>query len=257
MKIDANENYRTALKPVWCPGCGNFAILKALTNAFENLQIPKHEIAVFSGIGCSSRITGYISTYGFNFLHGRAIPFAIGAKMANPKLTVLVIGGDGDIFSIGAGHLPHAVRNNADITCIMVNNFVYALTKGQTSPTTPLETNGNGNGNHNDTNPPVDPMMDMISFSNSTKASFIAQGIATDIPHLAGLFEQGIQYKGFSFISVLTECANYRKESFATIKSNAVYLDDEYDSSDINAALKLAQSPVFEKPHLGGFFKGK
>ena len=127
----------------------------------------------------------YINTYGLNSIHGRAIVIAQGAKLAKPELTVIAVGGDGDFFSIGAGHLPHVVRRNIDITCIMVNNFVYALTKGQTSPTTPHLDRGEGSFLSWEFYPPVDPMLDMISYTVSTRSSFIAQGIATDVPHLA------------------------------------------------------------------------
>ena len=267
-------SYRTEVKPVWCLGCGSFGLLSALTRqVLPGLKIPAHETLIVSGIGCSSRIPAYIDTYGLNSIHGRAIAIAQGAKLANPGLTVIVIGGDGDFFSIGTGHLPHAVRRNIDITCIMVNNFVYALTKGHTSPTTPHLKRGEGPFLSWEYYPPVDPMLDMISYSVSTQSSFIAQGIATDAPHLAGLLEEGIKHKGFSFINVLTSCITFNPpELFKTMKRNAGYLTDGqpvelgdlsaetpwlHDSGNISLALRLAQSPVLEKPHLGVFFRGK
>ena len=188
--------YRTKLKPVWCSGCGNFGLLNAITRrVLPNLEIPNYQTLIVSGIGCSSRIPAYVDTYGLNSIHGRAIVIAQGAKLANPGLTVVAIGGDGDFFSIGAGHLPHAVRRNIDITCIMVNNFVYALTKGQTSPTTPHLERGEGLFLSWEFYPPVDPMLDMISYSVSTQSSFIAQGFAFDMPHLAWLLVEGIKHK--------------------------------------------------------------
>ncbi|MFC2058176.1 thiamine pyrophosphate-dependent enzyme [Chloroflexota bacterium] len=267
-------DYRTDLKPVWCAGCGNYGVLSALTrNALPNLGIPNHQTFIVSGIGCSSRITAYVDTYGINSIHGRAVVIAQGAKLSKPELTVLAIGGDGDFFSIGAGHLPHAVRRNIDITCIMVNNFVYALTKGQTSPTTPHLERGEGPFLSHQFYPPVDPMLDMVSYGISTRASFIAQGIATDITHLDWLIEEGIKHKGFSFITVLTPCVNFNPpEFFNTIKEKASYLREGepvelpatstekpwlHDPSNISLALKLAQTPVLEKPHLGIFFQGK
>jgi 2-oxoglutarate ferredoxin oxidoreductase subunit beta len=267
-------DYRTTLKPVWCPGCGNFGVLSALTRrVLPKLGIPHHRAFIVSGIGCSSRMPGYVNTYGFNSIHGRAIVIAQGAKLANPELTVIVIGGDGDFFSIGAGHLPHAVRRNIDITCIMVNNFVYALTKGQTSPTTPFLDRGEGVFASQAFSPPVDPMLDMISYSVSTQSSFIAQGIATDVSHLSWLIEEGIKHEGFSFISVLTPCVTFNPEElFRTIKEKASYLREgelvelppssterpwRHDPSDISLALRLAQAPILEKPHLGILFQGK
>lgn len=265
------QDYRTKLKPVWCPGCGCFGILTALTRrALFNLGIPNHQTLTVSGIGCSSRIPGYVNTYGLNSIHGRAVVIAQGAKLARPELTVIAAGGDGDFFSIGAGHLPHAVRRNIDITCIMANNFVYALTKGQISPTTPSGERGEDALTYT---PPVDPVLDMISYSVSTQSSFIAQGIATDVPHLSWLIEEGIKHQGFSFIGVLTPCVTFNPvELFSTIKKNASYLKEgelvelpssskekpwRHSPGDISLALKLAQASVLEKPHLGILFQGK
>jgi 2-oxoglutarate ferredoxin oxidoreductase subunit beta len=266
--------YRSDLAPVWCPGCGGFGLLSALTRtALPNLGIPAHRTLIVSGIGCSSRIPAYIDTYGFNSLHGRAVLFSQGAKLANPELTVVTIGGDGDFFSIGAGHLPHAVRRNLNVTCIMVNNFVYALTKGQTSPTTPYLQRGEGPFLSLQNLPPVDPVLDMVSYSVSTGASFIAQGIATDVPHLTRLIEEAVKHKGFSFINVLTPCVTFDPPwLFKTIKEKASYLKEGepvelpesskerpwlHDPSNITLALELAQTPVLEKPHIGVIFRGR
>ncbi len=268
------SQYRTGVRPVWCPGCGNFGLLSSLTKkVLVDLNIPEHLAFLVSGIGCSSRIPGYVNTFGFNTIHGRAVVIAQGAKLAKPELNVIAIGGDGDFFSIGAGHLPHAVRRNVNITCIMVNNFVYALTKGQTSPTTPHLDRGEGAFLSHESYPPVDPMLDMISYSLGTRSSFIAQGISTDIPHLAGLVEAGITHKGFAFISVLTPCIAFDPpELFAAIRARADYLREGepvhvqgpsgaetwlHDPGNMSLALRLAQSPVMEKPHLGVFFRGK
>jgi len=262
------------MKPVWCPGCGGYGVLTALTRiALPNLAIPKHQTFIVSGIGCSSRLPAYVDTYGLNSIHGRALPIAQGAKLAKPELTIIAVGGDGDLFSIGAGHLPHAVRRNIDITCLMVTNFVYALTKGQTSPTTPHLQRGEGPFLSLESDPPVDPLLDMVSYSVSTRASFIAQGIATDVSHLGGLIEEAIKHKGFSFISVLTPCVTFNPPGlFATIKENASYLKEGervemppwlseeswiHDPGNITLALQLAQTPVLEKPHLGVLFQGK
>ena len=267
-------DFRTTLKPVWCRGCGNFGLLSALARrALPNLGIDRYQTLIASGIGCSSRISGYVDTYGINGIHGRAVVVAQGAKLAKPDLTVIAIGGDGDFFSIGAGHLPHAVRRNIDITCIMVNNFVYALTKGQTSPTTPHLQRGNGAFLSPESYPPVDPLLDMISYSASTGSSFIGQGIASDVSHLAWLIEEGIKHKGFSYISVLAPCVTFDPpELFDTIKQKASYLREgelveladstsgtpwRHDPSDIGLALRLARLPLMEEPLLGVLFRGK
>ncbi len=271
--MNASTEMRTELKPVWCAGCGDFGLLSALTRrALPDLGLSPHETFIVSGIGCSSRLPAYVNTYGLNSLHGRAIPIARGAKLANERLTVIAIGGDGDFFSIGAGHLPHAVRRNIDITCIMVNNFVYALTKGQTSPTTPRLRRGEGHFLSLRDYPPVDPILDVVSYSVSTGASLVAQGIATDVPHLSGLIEEGIRHRGFSFISVITECATFNPPGmFEAVKGHATYLREGepvelpesangetwlHDPTDVGLALRLAQTPVLEKPHLGVFFRG-
>ncbi len=266
-------DYRTTVKPVWCAGCGNYGLLNALTRkVLPDLGIPNHKTFIVSGIGCSSRIPAYIDTYGLNSIHGRAVVIAQGAKLANPALNVIAIGGDGDFFSIGAGHLPHAVRRNIDITCIMVNNFIYALTKGQVSPTTPNLGRGEGTFLSLGQYPPVDPLLDMVSYSLSTQASFIAQGIATDVPHLEWLIKEGIKHKGFSYISVFSNCITFNPpELFKMIKTNARYLEEgkqvklprslktrpwKHDPGNISLALQLAQVSLLEAPLLGIFFRG-
>jgi 2-oxoglutarate ferredoxin oxidoreductase subunit beta len=268
------NDYRTGVKTVWCPGCGLFGILNALAGkVLPEMGIPRHKALIVSGIGCSSRIPAYIDTYGINSLHGRAVAIAQGAKMANPDLTVIAIGGDGDFFSIGTGHLPHVVRRNIGIVSIMANNLVYALTKGQTSPTTPQLKRQEEDFPSERLYSPLNPLSNMISYSLGTRSSFIAQGIATDPNHLAGLIKEAIKHRGFSFISVLTPCATYNPaEYFQEIKSRASYLKEGepvdlpesstekpwlHDPSNIGLALKLAQSPMLQKPHLGIFFQGK
>src|SRR3989338_5575823 len=128
--------YRNDMSPVWCTGCGDYGVLKSFTRAFAQLNLPNEKIAIISGIGCSSRLPGYCATYGFNTVHGRALPIAQGLKSARPDLTVVACGGDGDAFAIGIGHIPHAVRRNPDMTYFVMNNSIYGLTKGQASPTT-------------------------------------------------------------------------------------------------------------------------
>ena len=133
------KDYRTELEPVWCARCGDFGVLKGLTQALSDLEVPPEKLGVISGIGCSSRLPGYLRAYSFNSIHGRALPIASGLKLSRPELTVVVVGGDGDGFSIGLGHIPHAIRRNVDLTYLVLDNGIYGLTKGQASPTTSVE----------------------------------------------------------------------------------------------------------------------
>ncbi len=271
--MQGNSKFTTDLKPVWCRGCGNFGLYAALTrNVFPSLGLEKDKIFVVSGIGCASRIPGYMDTYGLNGLHGRSLAIAQGAKLARPELTVLAVGGDGDFFSIGAGHLPHAVRRNFDITCIMVNNFVYALTKGQTSPTTPSAPPGDSTFLPSRSYPPVNPLLDMLSYSVSTEASFIAQSLSTDIPHLSRILTEAIAHPGFSLVGVLSPCVTFNPPHlFASIKDNASYLVEGepvklpettgrnswlHDPGDMAHAMALARIPITEMPFLGVLYRG-
>jgi 2-oxoglutarate ferredoxin oxidoreductase subunit beta len=198
------KDFRSDLKPIWCPGCGDFGVVTALYRALVNLGRPAHEIAFISGIGCSSRIPGYTTAYGFNTVHGRALPVAQGIKMANPDLLVLVAGGDGDGFSIGGGHVPHAIRRNLDLTYIVMDNHIYGLTKGQLSPTTPrgAKTSSTTYGSMED---PVNPLLYVLSYG----AGFVAQGVPADMDGLAKIIEEAIRYPGFSFVNVQSPCITF------------------------------------------------
>lgn len=233
------KDYKSDLQPIWCPGCGDYGVLTAIQKSLNILQIPPHNIAAISGIGCSSRLPGYLSTYGFNSIHGRAIPIATSVKVANPALTVIAVGGDGDGFSIGGGHLAHAVRRNIDLTYIIMDNSIYGLTKGQTSPTTPLEyvTKTSAYGN-------VDEPINQIAIMLGYGASFIAKGFAGDGAYLSQLIVQAMQHKGFSFIDVLSPCVTYQgKQEYDRIREKMVKLDDDpsYDKTDITHAWRIAQ----------------
>ena len=132
------HDYRSIIEPVWCPGCGDFGVLSALEKALGELDILPENIIAVSGIGCSGRLSHYLNTYSLHGTHGRALPLALGAKAARPELTVLAMGGDGDGLGIGGGHIAHAARKNVDITYLLLDNRIYGLTKGQSSPTTPI-----------------------------------------------------------------------------------------------------------------------
>jgi len=204
---------------------------------------------MISGIGCSSRLPGYVNTYGFNAIHGRAIPIATGVKLANPECTVLVVGGDGDGFSIGGGHFPHAARRNIDITYVVMDNSIYGLTKGQLSPTSSLnfksKTSIYGS---------IDRPLKPVGLALNYGVTFIARGFALDVKHLSDLIVEGIEHKGFSFIHVLSPCITFvGREQYQIIKNKAVYLDDDYDYSSREEAFKISEEK--DKISLGVIYK--
>ncbi len=207
------KDYKSNLKPIWCPGCGDYGVVSAVYRALANVGRPPYEIAFISGIGCSSRIPGYTTAYGFNTVHGRALPIAQGIKLANPELLVLVAGGDGDGFSIGGGHVAHAVRRNIDLTYIVMDNQIYGLTKGQLSPTSPrgLKTASSAWGSMEE---PVNPLLYVLGYG----AGFVAQGTPADMDGLATIIEEGIRFPGFAFINVQSPCVTYG-EADAQIKA--------------------------------------
>lgn len=202
------QSYKSAVKPVWCPGCGHYGVLAALTKALAALAIPPEEVAVVSGIGCSSRVPAYLSTYGFHGIHGRALPLATGLKLARPELTVVVAGGDGDGFSIGGNHFISACRRNVDLTYIVMDNQVYGMTKGQASPTTDPEwefgklTPG-GTG--------INPFQPLV-IALASGANFVARASSSDPNGAARLIAEAVRHPGFSFVHVLSPCRTFRPE---------------------------------------------
>jgi 2-oxoglutarate ferredoxin oxidoreductase subunit beta len=205
------KDYKSDVKPIWCPGCGHFAVLAALTKALAFLGLPKEDIVVVSGIGCSSRLPAYIDGYGFHGLHGRALPLASGLKAARPELTVIVAGGDGDGFSIGGNHFLHACRRNMDLTYIVMDNEVYGMTKGQASPTTPPDWTDSKLTPHGTGMRRFQP----AAIALAAGASFIARGFAGDPKGLTQLLVQAIEHHGFAFLHVLSPCRTFRPEQQA------------------------------------------
>ena len=233
------KDFKSDLKPIWCPGCGDFGVLQAIYRALSAVGRPPHEVAFVSGIGCSSRIPGYTTAYGFNTVHGRALPIAQGIKLAHPELLVLVAGGDGDGFSIGGGHVPHAIRRNNDLTYIVMDNQIYGLTKGQLSPTSPrgLATASSVFGSLED---PVNPLMYVLGYG----ARFVAQGTPADMAGLAAIIEQGIRYPGFAFVNVQSPCVTFGQPDaqLKAHKAGMVSLTSlGHDPEDRLKAMALAQ----------------
>src|SRR5512136_3215383 len=246
------KDYKSDLKPIWCPGCGDFGVVSAIYRALSAVGRPPHEIAFVSGIGCSSRIPGYTTAYGFNSVHGRALPIAQGIKLANPDLLVLVAGGDGDGFSIGGGHVPHTIRRNLDITYIVMDNQIYGLTKGQLSPTSArgLKTASSQMGSLED---PVNPLLYVLGYG----ASFVAQGTPADMEGLAAVIEEGIRYPGFAFVNVQSPCVTYGQEE-QQLKAHKGAMQAlsslGHDPSDRLKAMALA-SEYGEKLYTGVFYR--
>ena len=201
-------NFKGRVEPDWCPGCGDYGVLAAVQKALVELQIPQHEVATISGIGCSSNFPGFIETYGMHTLHGRSIPVATGVKMANHALTVLVTGGDGDGFGIGCGHFVHAMRRNVDLTYMVMDNQIYGLTTGQTSPTSRLamktKTTPFGNVER-----PINP----IALALAAGATYVARGFSAEQKHLTELIKNAIQHKGFSFLDIFSPCVTYNHDN--------------------------------------------
>jgi len=236
------KDYRTTLEPVWCTGCGDFGVLKGLTQALVDLEIPPERLAVISGIGCSSRLPGYTRSYAFNSIHGRALPIATGLKLSRPEITTLVVGGDGDGFSIGLGHLPHAIRRDVDITYTVLDNGIYGLTKGQSSPTTEIDFK-RSRGLAGPDERPLNPVLLVLS----TGCGFVARSHAGNLPHLREMIREAIRYPGFSFVHVLAGCVTYQTPSYGQeIYQRCDVLPQGYDSSNLTAAIEAARSDRFQ-----------
>jgi len=225
--------------PTWCPGCGDFSILSIYFKMVEKLQIPHEKITSIAGIGCSSRFPYFVNAYGVHFLHGRAAPFATGVSLMRPDLHVFVFGGDGDAFSIGGNHLNHAGRKNVKMTYVIMDNFVYGLTKKQTSPTSPIgfksKTDPTGAMDH-----PINPMKQLIA----SGATFIARTHSHLPGHVMEMMEKAMQHDGFSVIECLSECTEFYPGAFDAAnprKGGAFTLvPANHDVTDEVAAYKLA-----------------
>ncbi|OXS59753.1 2-oxoacid ferredoxin oxidoreductase [Cohnella sp. CIP 111063] len=229
------KEFRNNVKPNWCPGCGDFSVQAAIQRAAANVGLEPEQLAVISGIGCSGRISGYINAYGLHGIHGRALPIAQGVKLANRELTVIASGGDGDGFAIGMGHTVHAIRRNLDITYIVMDNQIYGLTKGQTSPRSAegFKTKSTPEGS-------IESTLSPLEIALSAGATFVAQSFSSDLKQLTSLIEQGLAHKGFSLINVFSPCVTFNKiNTYDWFKENIVNLDQfpDYDPSNRVAAM--------------------
>ena len=246
------KDYDTGHKNTWCPGCGDFGILHAVRLALDKQGLPKEQVLVVSGIGCSGKIPHYIHTYGIEAIHGRALPAATGARFANPSLKIIAHMGDGDCYGIGMGHFIHAMRRNLDITAIVHDNMIYGLTKGQTSPTSE-EGFVTKSTPHGAIEQPVNP----IALALASGATFIARGFSGEALHLAELIEQGMQHKGFALIDVFQPCVTYNMvNTYGFFQKKTYRLDQEgHDNTDFEAAMRKAHET--ERLPIGLFYHAK
>ncbi len=242
------KDYRSELEPVWCTACGAFGVLKAITQALTDLEVPPEKLAMVSGIGCTSRLPGYTNAYSFNSLHGRSLPIATGLKVARPDMRTLVVGGDGDGFSIGLGHIFHAAKRNVDLTYIVLDNGVYGLTKGQASPTTETKFKQR-RGLAGPDEAPLNPVMLLLA----SGCGFVARGHAGNLPHLRTVIREAIQYPAFSFVHVLAGCVTYQKPEYADeIYHRCDVLPENFPNDDFIAASEAARGERFS---LGVIYK--
>ncbi len=233
---------RSTELPTWCPGCGYFGIHQGLNKCINELGLQPHEVVTVSGIGCAGRYPFFTSTYGFHSTHGRAVPTATGVKIANPNLTVYVVGGDGDGLAIGGGHLPHVARRNVDVNYLMFDNSIYGLTKGQPSPSSQLGMKSKASP-YGTQDAPLNATLLALSYG----ASFVARLFAGQPNEIAKALQEGTKHKGFAFFHIYTTCVTFDK-SFKTwdnLKKWCHPVPDDHDPSDLRKAMDLVMEDNF------------
>jgi 2-oxoglutarate/2-oxoacid ferredoxin oxidoreductase subunit beta len=230
--------FKSEVKPDWCPGCGDYGVLNGLQKACADLNLEPKDIMVVSGIGCSSNLPGFFNSYGMHTLHGRSLPVASGVRLGNHDLTVIACGGDGDGYGIGVGHFVHSLRRNLNFTYIVMDNQIYGLTTGQTSPTTErdVKTKSTPAGN-------LEQPLNPIALALAGGASFVARGFSGEPAHLVELYKKAIAHKGFALVDVFSPCVTYNKtNTYPWFKERVYKLEDEkHDTTDFEAAMRRAQ----------------
>jgi len=226
--------------PTWCPGCGIYAIFETLKSAVVSLEIEPEQLVIVTGIGCHGRLSNYFKAYGFHGLHGRVLPVATGIKLSNPELHVVAVSGDGDAYSIGMGHFIHSLRRNISITYLVVDNRLYALTQGQTSPTCSLGFVSKSSPYGSKEYPLDGPQLALAA-----GGTFIARGFSGEPSHLAALIEGGMRHKGFALIEVLSPCVTQNKvNTYEWFKKNIYRLEEDssFDPRDKRKAWERASA---------------
>ena len=229
-------DFKSDTQPTWCPGCGDFGTMNGMMKALANTGNHPDETFIVAGIGCSGKIGTYMHSYALHGVHGRALPVGTGVKLANPDLEVMVAGGDGDGYSIGAGHFVHAVRRNVDMTYVVMDNRIYGLTKGQFSPTSreDFETSTSPDGTMMS---PVNP----LALALAAGATFIAQSFSSDALRHAEIVEAAIEHDGFGFVNVYSPCVTFNDvDTYDYFRDTLVDLKDEgHDPTDYDAAKEV------------------
>ncbi len=245
----APAQYKTTIDPVWCPGCGDFGVLNALCNALSAKDVDPKNLVFVSGIGCSGRLPPYIKGYGFHTVHGRVLPIATGVKVANPDLTVVAVGGDGDAFAIGGGHIPHMARRNPSIVYIVMDNGTYGLTKGQASPTGPLgmKTAASPYGT-------VEPPLNPIAMALGYDISFVARAYSGKNKELEAIILRAMAHRGFALIDVISPCITYFN-TYKDLPPQLAPIPADHDVKDRVKAFELALKT--DKIYLGVFYEAE
>jgi 2-oxoglutarate ferredoxin oxidoreductase subunit beta len=255
IEATAKQVYASGVKPIWCPGCGDFGVFAAITKALTDLKVDKSNAMIVSGIGCSSAMPQTFSAYGMHSLHGRLLPNASGARLANHDLTVIGAGGDGDGYGIGVGHLIHTARRNINMTYIVMNNETYGLTTGQTSPTAAM-------GRKSKSTPfgsiemPVNP----LALAISSGATYVARGFSGDVAHLTEMIKGAIQHKGFSLVDVFSPCVTFNHDNTYEWFRPRIYKLEAANHDPSNLVLAFGKAVEdsqtnWEKIPIGVFYK--
>jgi len=249
------KDFNSPIRPTWCSGCGNFGILNGLQRALAQIDLDPHQVVIYTGIGCGSKLPDYMKINGFTSLHGRPIPIAQGGHLANHALKAIVIAGDGDTYGEGVGHLIHALRRNMDITIMVQNNRVYGLTKGQYSPTSPQGfTTKTSPGPEGAIDHPVNP----IALALAAEATFVGRSWSGDLNHLIDMMVRAIQHEGAALLDIFQPCVTFNSGySYDYYRDRVYKLEDEegYDASDCAGAWKKALETE-ERIPIGVIYRG-
>ena len=252
------KDYKGTLPSVWCPGCGDFAVLASMQKAMADLDIPPHDLVFVSGIGCSSRFPHFMNAYGFHAVHGRSLPVAVGLKLAMPDKTVIAVGGDGDGMAIGAGHFVHTARRNPKLVYVMMDNEIYGLTKGQASPTSELGLKTKSTPfaeKQRSADQPLNP----LALAIISGATWVARAYSGKVKEMTDLIKAAIAHDGYAFLQVISPCVTFH-DIYEQAKANQRSLAPTHDAKDKFQALNAAMTDpwvtgVFyeeHRQHLGG-----